>query len=337
MKPARNILTLFLLALNLTSCMITDSARTTQIEIMKPGLFNLPDEINTVAIINRAPYRLDSVPFQYLNAINIETDTLVKYRTLSNNCVDALSGFFEKEGYFGKVNNYRDSLSLINSSNETGLSIITPEELFQKTKSDICIFLDRFNFNVVAMYGFDDVVANGAALSWSIVIKTDTLSYLYNQMDTLVYEAADFPLVLNDHAKLNLLVNNSAEYLGRFFGSKIIPNWLTVERLYYKSGNQNMLLAEKYALNNEWLKAAEIWNKQSKNKNPRMAAKACYNMALACEMEGKLDAAIDWLVQSHSILMKNNEEHKENCKRYIAVLALRKKEIDKLAHQVRNQ
>lgn len=334
MKPARKILTLFLLALNLSSCLITDSARTTQIEIMKPGIFNLPDEINTVAIINRAPYQLDSVPFQYFNAINMETDTLVKYRTLSNNCVDALSGFFEKEGYFGKVNNYRDSLAVIYSSNDIG--IISPEELFQKTKSDICIFLDRFNFNVVAMYGFSDVIANGASLSWAITIKTDTLSYLYNQMDTLIYEASDFPLKLNDHAKLNFLVNNSAEYLGRFFGSKIIPTWLTVERLYYKSNNQNMLLAEKYALNNEWLKAAEIWNRQSKNKNPRMAAKACYNMALACEMEGKLDAAIDWLVQSHSILKVNNEEHKENCKRYITVLALRKKEIDKLAHQVRS-
>ena len=97
-----------------------------------------------------------------------------------------------------------------------------------------------------------------------------------------------------------------------------------------------MLLAEKYALNNEWLKAAEIWNKLSKNKNPRIAAKACYNMALACEMEGKLDAAIDWLVQSYSTLKENNEEHKQNCQRYLAVLALRKKEIAKLEHQVRN-
>jgi len=334
MKPARKILTIFLLALNLSSCLITDSARTTQIEIMKPGIFNLPDEINTVAIINRSTYQRDSVPFKYLNVNKIEIDTLVKYRTLSNKCVDALTGFFEKEGYFGKVNNYRDSLAVVYSTNETGM--ITPEELFRKTKSDICIFLDHFNFNVVGMYGFSNIVANGAALSWVIAIKTDTLSYLYNQMDTLVYEASDFPLNLNDHEKLNLLVNNSAEYLGRFFGSKIIPTWLTVERLYYKSNNQNMLLAEKYALNNEWLKAAEIWNRQSKNKNPRMAAKACYNMALACEMEGKLDAAIDWLVQSHSILKVNNEEHKENCKRYIAVLALRKKEIEKLAHQVRS-
>lgn len=334
MKPARNILSFFWLALNLSSCMITDSARTTQIEIMKPALFNLPNEIKTVAIINRASYQRDSVPFQYLNVYKIQTDTLVKYGALSNNCVDALSGFFEKEGYFGKVKNYRDSLSVIYPKNETG--ILTPEKLFQNTKSDICIFLDHFKFNVIAMYGFNDVVLNGAALSWAIAIKTDSVSYLYNQMDTLAYEPTDFPLNLNDHAKLNLLVNNSSEYLGRFFGSKIIPTWLMVDRLYYKSNNQNMLLAEKYALNNEWLKAAEIWNKQSKNKNPRMAAKACYNMALVCEMEGKLDNAIDWLVQSHSMLKVNNEEHKEICKRYITVLALRKKEIERLAHQVRN-
>jgi hypothetical protein len=334
MKPAGKLLTFFLLALNLSSCMITDSARTTQIEIMKPGIFNLPDEINTVAIINRSPYQLDSVPFQYLNVNKIVTDTLVKYRTLSNNCVDALAGFFEKEGYFRKVINYRDSLTRVFSSNEK--AIITPEELFQKSKSDICIFLDRFNFNVVGLYGFNDVVANSASLSWVIAIKTDSLSYMYNQMDTLIYDPSDFPLIISDHAKLNLLVNNSSEYLGRFFGTKIIPTWLTVERLYYKSGNQNMLLAEKYALNNEWLKAAEIWNKQSKNKNPRIAAKACYNMALACEMEGKLNAAIDWLVQSYSILNENNEEHKQNCQRYITVLAQRKKEIEKLAHQVRN-
>lgn len=334
MKPARNILSFFLLALNLSSCMITDSARTTQIEIMKPAIFNLPNEIKTVAIINRAYYQRDSVPFQYLNVYNIQTDTLVKYRALSNNCVDALSVFFEKEGYFGKVKNYRDSLSVIYPENET--SILTPEKLFQKTKSDICIFLDHFKFNVIAMYGFNDVVLNGAALSWAIAVKTDSVSYLYNQMDTLAYEATGFPLNLNDHEKLNLLVNNSSEYLGRFFGSKIIPTWLTVERLYYKSNNQNMLLAEKYALNNEWLKAAEIWNKQSKNKNPRMAAKACYNMALACEMEGKPDAAIDWIVQSYSILKENNSEHKANCQRYIAVLATRKKEIEKLAYQVRN-
>lgn len=333
MKPARNILTLLLFATSLASCIVSDYTRTTKIEIMKPGMFNFPENVSTVAIINRGSYINDTIPFRYYNGTKIDTDTTVKYKALANVCVDALASFFEKEGYFGKVINYRDSLTSLNLSNK---SIINPEEMFRETKSDICIFLDFFDFSIASLTGFSDVVANSAALSWTIAIKTDTLSYLYNQMDTLIYDPIDFPLNLNGQKRLQMIVNNSSEYLGKSVGSKIIPSWLQVERLYYKSNNQNMLLAEKYALNNEWLKAAEIWNKQTKNKNDRMAAKASYNMALACEMEGKPDAAIDWLVRSYSCLNENNEEHKENCQRYIAVLALRKKEIEKLGKQVRN-
>jgi len=59
-------------------------------------------------------------------------------------------------------------------------------------------------------------------------------------------------------------------------------------------------------------------------------------MALAAEMEGKHDVAIDWLVRSYMVLPKNNDEHKVNCQRYINVLALRKKDIERLDKQVRN-
>lgn len=333
MKPARNILTLLLFATSLASCIVSDYTRTTKIEIMKPGMFNFPENVSTVAIINRGSYINDTIPFRYFNGTKIDTDTTVKYKTLSNVCVDALASFLEKEGYFGKVINYRDSLNSLNLSNER---IINPEEMFQKTKSDMCIFLDFFNYSIAALNGFNDIVANDAALSWTIAIKNDTLSYLYNQVDTLIFDTYEFPLIQTTQKRLQMIVNNSSEYLGKSFGSKIIPTWLPVERLYYKSNNQSMLLAEKYALNNDWLKAAEIWNKQTKNKNEKMAAKASYNMALACEMEGKPDAAIDWLVRSYSCLNENNEEHKANCQRYIAVLALRKKEIEKLGKQVRN-
>jgi len=99
-----------------------------------------------------------------------------------------------------------------------------------------------------------------------------------------------------------------------------------------------MLLAEKYAFQNDWLKAAELWKRLTTNKNQKIAAKASYNMALACEMEGKHDVAIDWLVKSFSILKENSDSdvHKQNCQRYIAVLTLRKKELERLAKQVRN-
>ena len=95
-----------------------------------------------------------------------------------------------------------------------------------------------------------------------------------------------------------------------------------------------MLKAEKLALKNNWREAAEIWNTMAKSKNAHIAAKAKFNMALACEMEGHPDLAIEWITKSYIEFNENDKQHKANCQRYINVLALRKKEIAKLEKQV---
>jgi hypothetical protein len=96
-----------------------------------------------------------------------------------------------------------------------------------------------------------------------------------------------------------------------------------------------MIKAEEFAIKNDWLKAAEIWKQKTKNKNSQIKAKACYNMALAAEMEGKPDLAIEWLAKSYSSLSHNNLLHRVYCQQYINVLALRKKEIERLDKQIR--
>lgn len=333
MNRARNSILLILLAVNLTSCLVTDSARTLQIEIMKPGLITIPENYDKIALVNRCFNIEETIPFKYYNGKAIVSDTTIKYKALSDICIKSLEGFLKEESYFKDVINPQDSLSSAFLSNN---SIYNPEEVFQKTKSEICIFLDQFSFFVVAPYGLGDVTSNMATLSWSIAIKDDSLAYLYNQMDTLIYDTFDFSTTMDAQKRLQSIADGSSNYLGRFAGSKIIPNWVSVERLYYKSNNQNMLLAEKYALANDWLKAAEIWNRLSNNKNQKIAAKASYNMALACEIEGKHNVAINWLIRSHKCLKQNNLVHIENCQRYIAILTQRKKELEKLAKQVRN-
>lgn len=174
-----------------------------------------------------------------------------------------------------------------------------------------------------------------AALSWTLVFKNDTVYYTYKHNDTLIFNDPDAPDYKPEKLNVEKTILDAAHYLGNSFGSKIIPSWIEVERMYYKSSDPEMRKAVKYAKNNDWLKAAEVWRKETKNKKRLIAAKATYNMALACEMEGKPDAGIDWLVKSYSILNTNNEDHKANCKRYINILATRKKEMKLLEKQVR--
>ena len=330
------LLFLMLVCNCMTSCIVTQDARTTQIEIMKPAIVNFPENINSVALINSVSNSKDDQPFKYSNQLSYtrdsESDTTIKYRALSNACIDALAWELKKEGYFSNVINYHDSLSIVNPSDK---KLFDPERLFQQTKSDLCIFLDRFSFDIEKFKDFE-AVTNKVSLSWTIVYKKDTLTYTYKQRDTLTFVAADFTPGLADNMKLKMVVNNSSTFLGQSFCSKIIPTWIPVNRVYYTSGNSDMLQAEKFALNSDWLKAAEIWNTQTKNKKSKIAAKASFNMALACEMEGKFDTAIEWLVRSSSMMNKRNEEHPLNCQDYIYALMQRKKEIVKLRQQIRN-
>lgn len=335
MNLSKNILIFLLLGLSLTSCTITNDIRTFQVEIMKPGIFVYPENIDSIAIFKRDIHKSDTCTFEYwkLNEENKYSDPNVKYSFLSNLCVDAVANSLENKGYFKKVTSYQDSLNYLFEGNEND---IDPIKLFENTKSDVCIFLDYFHFNSTVINSERDFLNIWLNLSWLIVIKNDTAAYIYNQSDELTFDERDNPDFLKMNPHPNQLLFHATQYLGEYFASRLIPSWLKVERFYYKSNNTSMLEAEKFALTNEWLKAAKIWNDNTKSKNPRIAAKASFNMALACEMEGKLEPGIDWLVKSYSGLKRNNKIHKENCQRYANILALRKKEIEKLEKQVRN-
>jgi len=60
-------------------------------------------------------------------------------------------------------------------------------------------------------------------------------------------------------------------------------------------------------------------------------------MALASEMEGNIDASIDWLSLSFSSYKNGNNDHKSICQQYYNLLTIRKQEIERLEKQVRKR
>src|ERR1035437_10315745 len=180
----RNIFLLMLMCLSLASCLISESARTTPIEIMKPGIFGFPKDL-TVALINRDLFKSDTCIFTYFDGMIVARDTTIKYRTLSDTCMNALARYLEKEGYFRKVINYGKSLnSLFNDSVYVG----SQSELFERTQSDICIFLDFLHFNTIFINSYPKVLDIEANLLWTVAMKGDSVTYGYKQIDTLTYD-----------------------------------------------------------------------------------------------------------------------------------------------------
>lgn len=344
---------LLVVFLGFTSCITTYNMSSIQVEIMKPALFAMPIEIDTVAVFKRDLFRSDTTTFRYFDiGISVPTtDNSIHYHDLSNKCVDAFANYLNDEGYFIKVFNYSDSLNYLFSELD---SLTYYPELHKKLGVDACIFLDYFHLDdhLTDNSGFfiNTIIDNfpefrnstklesiEANLFWTITFRNDSTNYLCKQPDVLYYGNAVYPELFGNDNKHKRLLNNTAEYLGKAFVEKIVPTWLKVERSYYRSRNVDMLKAEKLCMNGDWLAAAEIYSKETKNKNRNIAAKAKYNMALVCEMEGKPDPAIDWLVNSYSTYKTENEQHKFNCKQYIELLALRKKEIERLSKQIREK
>lgn len=347
-------LILLIATLGISSCVTTYNMSSIQVELLKPALFAMPDNIDTIAIFKRDYYHSDTTRFSYFDVDKnkVISDKNIHYCDLSNKCTSALAEYLDGEGYFSKVVNYSDSMNHIFSKAD---SLISYPELHKKLGADIFVFLDYFQLedeqtNSVGGYFKPQIVDQfpefktsskiasvKANLLWTITFKGDTAFYLIRQPDDLHYGNSVTPELFGNDQNHILLLHNISMYLGKDFASKIIPSWLQVGRTYYRSNNADMLQAEKYCLNGEWLKAAEIYNRETKNKNRNIAAKSKYNMALICEMEGKIDAAIDWLVLSYSAYKNPSAEHKFNCQQYINLLALRKKELERLDMQVREK
>ena len=316
------------------------------VEIMKPSLFTMPEKIDTIAVLKRDLFQTDTINFKYFIRNKQKTDTIIRYRDLSNTCVDALADYLKNDGYFLKVINYRDSL------NQN--SLINYPEIHEKLGVDAIVFLDFFQLDDhiikpadVWITGYIDRFGDieksnlleytNAKLIWTFSMRGDTSIYLYRHLDNLYYGNSDYPQFFGGNLNHKLQLENSSIYLGKTFGAKLLPSWLKVERTYYRSSNIDMKQAEKFLMNGDWLKAAEIYSRETKNKNKNIAAKSKYNMALICEMEGKLDPAIDWLVNSYSTYVHGDEVNNFNCRQYINLLVVRKKEIARLDKQFREQ
>jgi len=65
-------------------------------------------------------------------------------------------------------------------------------------------------------------------------------------------------------------------------------------------GSEKLVAAKKLAAENNWQAAAILWEEEVVNENPKIKAKACYNMAFYNEMNGKFEEAMEWVVMAYA-------------------------------------
>lgn len=219
------------------------------------------------------------------------------------------------------------------------LGLYTPEELYEiadTTEADVLFSID--------FYGSLDAIniqRNNYEVSERVYVLTvwnmydlEKLQLLNFQakLDTIMWRESD---VSQKEAIKKLpprkdAVFNAADIAGSKFADHLVPHWSAVQRMYYSSGHVELVETDKLVQENRWMEAAQIWKKNVTNKNKKIAAKCKFNMALACEVNGDFDAALDWVVQSFHELGTKNDIHFVNCQQYIQILSQRKLDVKQI-------
>ena len=124
-------------------------------------------------------------------------------------------------------------------------------------------------------------------------------------------------------------IRESGLVAGRQYGFRISPMWVKVRRTYFSGKHDDLKLAKSYIKSKDWDAAIDIWKDLVNSLDAKIARRSTYNMAIASEIKGGLDTAIEWANKAEKL----GEKKAYN---YINILHSRKMDEEKLKQQLNN-
>ncbi|MDD3877626.1 MAG: DUF6340 family protein [Bacteroidales bacterium] len=125
-------------------------------------------------------------------------------------------------------------------------------------------------------------------------------------------------------------LNESGIFSGEMLAFRISPKWLNTTRNYYTRAKGEKIFREtrRVARTNQWEAAAQKWLPLTNASDNKIAARACYNMAVAEEMNGNLEEAQKWANQAFF------KQRKSRHRTYLNVINKRISEQQRLREQM---
>ncbi len=214
------------------------------------------------------------------------------------------------------------------------------KNIADSTQVDLLISLDYFSSFDGIQHNSNAEIANEIVYTqgyWNFYdLNKQEYRFFYNKRDTILWKAYSRykQAVKRKLPSRKDAILNAADIAGTNFAQFISPHWIQVQRMYYGSGHVELKATNKLIKEGKWLEAAEIWKANTNNPNKSISAKCKYNMGLVCEMEGNIDAALEWVVESYYVFGQKNEQHHLNCINYIRIIAQRKRDIKIIEKQI---
>jgi hypothetical protein len=304
------------------------------INVLEPGELILPAHVEKLAFINRShiPEMLDWDTVIWSQEELFILDTIISYRSFLG-MADALnaSPLFD----LGKIS----VIQLRRTDTTNSMKPLTSQELKSigtTLNADAIFSLESYKISAEQEFGFSDTY-----FSATLTFKSDTYWRIYNYFgDTILdeYMLSDSVVWVEfgespEEAFGNLplatdALRETGYHAGFMYGTRISPSWMEQDRYYYRKGSQSLIDAATLVDYGQWDRAQILWRKAANAKEMKKAARACFNMALAMEMEDSLKQALVWARRSY-LLMEDDLTFE-----YIELLEERLQKMERLNLQL---
>ena len=328
----------------LTSC---SELLYTSLDVLRPAKVTFAPDANNLLIINntaKQPHNLGhrtDLLNQKTKITVIDTDSLPLF------CLGSLTEELESNGFFTTVKLAQNSLNT-----SANFSIINPLEydsvtkLCKLNKADVILSLDKIKVNDdISEYYLNDrssflgVFEVRYESYWSIHYPNKMEVTPISFKDTIYWESESYnrKSVISGLPKRTDGIIDGALNVGKKSVGRFLPYWEKADRYFYNSSNKYIKQGMDSVYVKNWKSAIESWQKAYKSKNALLQAHAANNIAIAYEITGDIDKAIEYATLSYYTLGKSAFSDTKSFIRlseYMNELNVRKNDIGTLKKQL---
>jgi Family of unknown function (DUF6340) len=344
----KTLLPALLLLVGLSSCM-----RNTSLQVLQPAQLTVPEHINTVAVVDR------SKPSNgWLNVLEgLFTGEAIGQDRRSR--LEAVSGLTDALTRTPRFQVKNTGIEMTGS--KAGGNMPRPLEWDEVEK--IC--RDYGTDAVVAIESFD--TDNNASTTKQLTKRKDKNGKEYTDVSYDARQRTSVRIgwrtydpkrkiifdeyVTDDYLERNASGNTERRALdnlpsqvsvtrdvafnvGIEYGARIAPLYVNISRSYFAKAKGHKTLmkqAARHFENRNMEQATNMWKKviaQAGKTNKKAAGRAAYNMAVAAEVSGNLELALDWAQKAWS------EYGNKKAREYVHVIKQRQNDARKVAAQM---
>ena len=324
----KNILIILIFIASFSGCnpqlfdVVVAEPETLKIEVLKPAKINIPKNVKKLLVIDQSNYLEEPI-----DHVDLGGTKRIHSRAISG-MLDALSTTERFEVLV--LSNSAEYKALDYTKKNVEWSSI--DSICKKFKSDAVIILENArlegNYRPVPLkYSYGTHIPGEHYFHF-------TLKTLWLMFDSKNHEALKRPVELigKNYIAENRQddIRNNAFKCGEQFAAIISPVWKSYERYFYRIKNIDLLnKAADLALDNKWKEAEAIWIKFINDEREKVARYASFNLALAYEMQGKLEEALKYATYAHEELgFKESKYYQEVLEKRIADQPIIQKQLN---------